>query len=540
MTIETTPVTPRRRKATVAATSAVLAVAVGLVGSLAACSAFNPPPMSTIGEVDFASPLAIPPLAESTVDGSGVRHFSLTAQAGQSDFGQGHATATRGFNGAYLGPTLVAERGEEVAVDVRNTLDEPTTVHWHGMHLPAAMDGGPHQMVAPGEIWTPRWTVDQPAATLWYHPHPHGETEKQVRQGMAGMFILHDDAERSAGLPAEYGVDDIPVIVQDASFDADARLQLTGGPFVGVLGDTLLVNGTVGPYLDVTTDVVRLRLLNASSARSYDFAFSDSRDFAIIASDGGLLDAPVRASDVQLSPGERAEILVRMSPGEDIVLRSLEQDLGGVVGFVGPSGAGDSFDVLQLRAADVLRQAGTIPAAFVPIERLSEADATAERSFTLDGTQINQREMDLGRIDEVVEVGSTEIWTVTNNMAAPHNFHVHDVQFQILTIGGSVPPAELAGWKDTVYLRPNTAYRLIMRFEDYTDPDMPYMYHCHLLRHEDAGMMGQFVVVEPGQSPGTPPGSSHHSGDGAGDEDARGGAREGYGPRDENPQSHEH
>jgi bilirubin oxidase len=108
--------------------------------------------------------------------------------------------------------------------------------------------------------------------------------------------------------------------------------------------------------------------------------------------------------------------------------------------------------------------------------------------------------MAMDHIDEVVELGSTEIWKVTNNMAFPHNFHVHDVQFQVLSIAGAAPPPELAGWKDTVYLRPNSEYRLIMRFDDYSDPDHPYMYHCHLLRHEDSGMMGQFLVLRPGQS----------------------------------------
>ena len=155
--------------------------------------------------------------------------------------------------------------------------------------------------------------------------------------------------------------------------------------------------------------------------------------------------------------------------------------------------------------------AGEVPAVLVPIERLDEDDATKSRTFTMDATQINQNNMDMDRIDEVVELGATEVWSVTNNMAAPHNFHVHDVQFQVLDIAGDAPPAALAGWKDTVYLRPNETYRLIMRFTDYADPDHPYMYHCHLLRHEDNGMMGQFLVVKPGTAvPTANEGESHH------------------------------
>jgi bilirubin oxidase len=202
---------------------------------------------------------------------------------------------------------------------------------------------------------------------------------------------------------------------------------------------------------------------------------------------------------VQLSPGERAEILVRMAPGETVVLRSEKPDLGGTLGALGAgNGGGDRFDVLELRAADSLRSAGTIPSALAAIDRLDPADAVQERHWELDGTQINQRNMDMDRIDAVAEVGTTEVWVVRNNMAFPHNFHVHDVQFQVLEYSGGPAPPQLAGWKDTVYLRPNETVRLIMRFDDYADPEAPYMFHCHLLRHEDNGMMGQFLVVEPG------------------------------------------
>ncbi|GAB3616912.1 multicopper oxidase domain-containing protein [Okibacterium endophyticum] len=531
------PRAPRRRFATIGVSSLIVG-AIGLTTVLSACGAFENEPISTVGEIEFDTPLSIPPLAESSVDGNGVRHFALAAQDGESDFGQAEPTATWGFNGAYLGPTIVADAGERVAVEVTNRLDEPTTVHWHGMHIPPEMDGGPHQMIDPGETWTPEWAIDQRASTLWYHPHPHGNTEEHVRKGLAGMFIVRDDAERSYGLPDRYGVDDVPVIVQDAQLDQNGQLRLTGGSFAGVLGDDLLVNGTVGPFFSVTTEVVRLRLLNGSSARSYNFVFADDREFALIASDGGLLDAPLTTSAVQLSPGERAEILVRMDPGENVVLRSAEQDLGGALSVMGPSGTGDTFDVLELRAADSLEARGRAPSAFEPIERLDESTATVERSFTLDGTQINQQNMDLKRIDEVVEVGATEIWTVRNGMAAPHNFHVHDVQFQVLTIGGDAPPPQLAGWKDTVYLEPNTDYRLIMRFEDYADRNIPYMYHCHLLAHEDRGMMGQFVVVEPGQSAGTPP-AAHAGHTGRADSGGDTGAG-GFGPRETTGEDHEH
>ena len=483
---------------------------LALTTVLGGCSAGSPT-VDTIGEVAFETPLRIPPLAESTTDATGRRTFDLTADEGETRFTAAGATETAGYNGSYLGPTIVADRGDDVRIRVHNALDEPTTTHWHGMHLPAKADGSPHQPVDPGASWSPEWKIDQPAATLWYHPHPHGQTAAQVGRGLAGMFILRDPAEAALALPRRYGIDDIPVIVQDVRFDADGRFVADSRDFVGPLGDTLLVNGTVGPRLDVTTDVVRLRLLNASPARVYTFALDDARDLALIGTDGGLRDRPFETPSVRLSPGERAEVLVRVAPGEKVVLQSRDVDLGGN-GFTRGNGGADRFDVLELVASDSLATVGTVPSTLVDLERLSDLDASAERRFELDGTQINQREMDPSRIDEVVELGATEVWDVRNNMALPHSFHVHDVQFQVLSVGGEPPTADLAGWKDTVLLRGNTEYRLIMRFTDYADPETPYMYHCHLLRHEDDGMMGQFVVVEPGDAPAPTDGGHHHGG----------------------------
>ena len=149
------------------------------------------------------------------MDADGTRVFDLDTRAGGKEFRPGRTTPTWGFNGGYLGPTLRAERGERVRANVRNSLDEASTVHWHGMHLPAGVDGGPHQMVDFGDRWSPQWTVDQPAASLWYHPHPHGATEKHVQRGLAGMFLLDDEPSAALPLPQRYGVDDLPLIVQD-------------------------------------------------------------------------------------------------------------------------------------------------------------------------------------------------------------------------------------------------------------------------------------------------------------------------------------
>lgn len=495
----------RRPRAAVIALSLSVAAAAALVGSLAACSGLGAGTIDTAGKVDFDTPLPVPPLAEPTIRADGTKVFTLDARSGTTEFVPGKRTTTWGFDGAYLGPTLVADRGDDVEVDVTNHLTEETSVHWHGMHLPAAMDGGPHQLVSPGEVWRPHWRIDQPAATLWYHPHLHGRTEKHVQLGMAGMFLVRDPQEAALALPRTYGVDDVPVIVQDKRFAPDGQFTDETAGFIGPIGDTLVVNGAVGPYLDVSTSLVRLRLLNASPARTYDFGFADRRTVQLIATDGGLLPAPVAVDHIRLSPGERAEVVVPVRPGERAVLRSFPPELGLDGPLPGMNAGSDTLDVLQLRASATLTPSAPVPATLAPLERWDAADAAVTRTFRLDGHEINGRKMESGRIDETVTVDTLEQWVVTNTMDLPHSFHVHDVQFQIASIGGSPPPPELAGWKDTVYLPPHTEFRLLMRFADYTDRNAPYMYHCHLLSHEDAGMMGQFVVVKPGQSAGTVP-----------------------------------
>jgi blue copper oxidase len=491
----------RRWGVALVSAGAVLALCCG-GGAVAAVVAWSRADLDTAGQIDFRNALAVPPLAESRIDGEGRRVFDLRAREGRADLGQDQPTRTWGFNGDYLGPTLRAKRGERVVVNVANGLAEPTSVHWHGMHLPARMDGGPHQEVRPGATWSPAWTVDQPAATLWYHPHPHGQTARHVERGLAGMFILDD--ENSAKLPHEYGVDDVPVIVQDRDFDGGGQFDDEGGT-----GDTVLVNGTVAPYLDVRTERVRLRLLNASAARTYSFGLSDGRPFTLIGTDGGLLPAPHDLGRTRLSPGERAEIVVAMKPAERVTLRSFPADLDNPLSdrF---AGGRDTLDVLELRTESDLASSPEVPAVLAPIERLDPGEAATTREFKLSGRQINGQKMDMGRIDAVVTKDTTEVWEITKEDGTPHSFHVHDVQFQVLSVGGEAPPAELSGWKDTVLLAPNKTIRIIARFADYADPDVPYMYHCHVLKHEDAGMMGQFVVVEPGQKPGRPDTHSHH------------------------------
>ena len=467
---------------------------------------------SNVGELSFANELRIPPLAEPSVDEPGRKVFDLRLEEGDAELLPGKQTETWGANGPYLGPTLRAERGDEVTVNVDNELPKTTTLHWHGMHLPAAADGGPHQKIEPGETWSPSWTIDQPAASLWYHPHLMGQTGDHLYRGIAGMFILDDPASESLPLPDEYGVDDIPLVIQDKRLDDDGSLDFSESMIspTGRLGDKILINGTYDPHVEVTDSLVRLRLLNGSTARIYDIGFADDREFTLIATDGGLLERPERMNRIRLSAGERAEIVVELEPGESVILRSFEPDLGTNAVEGRFSGADDSFDLLELRAATKLDDSQDLPEKLVPQERppLSEVDRV--RRFELGNREINDRKMDMARIDQVIELGMTEIWEVENTTGTPHSFHPHDVRFRILEYAGEAPPPSLSGLKDTVYVPPGETVRLLTSFEDYADPDLPYMFHCHVLEHEDRGMMGQFVVVEPGQRAAATVGGYEH------------------------------
>jgi FtsP/CotA-like multicopper oxidase with cupredoxin domain len=458
----------------------------------------------------FTNRLRIPPLAESRTDPDGAKRFDLTLLAGgRSAFLPGRTTEdTWGINGPYLGPTVRAARGDKVRMTVTNQLPEPSTLHWHGMRLPARMDGGPHQLIEPGATWTPEWTIDQPATTSWFHPHPHGRTAMHVYRGLAGLFLIDDpDGPR---LPSRYGVDDIPLIVQDKKLDDDGSLATGGvdeGTF-GLLGDTILINGSYDPYLEVTTELVRFRLLNASNARVYRMGFADNRTFDVVAGDAGPLTRPAPADRVKISPGERMEIVVRFAPGETVVLNSRGE----------PEKAAndieeEDFDLLKVVAAGSLATSDPLPASLGGTPAAAVPPGARIRQFALSGSEINNKDMDLTRIDEVVPAGAREIWEI-NNTTYAHNFHIHEVAFRILDINGAPPPAYLAGPKDTVFLPKKAKARLLVQFGTFVDPAMPYMYHCHLLRHEDKGMMGQFVVVEPGTEdriPRTIPDPHHHN-----------------------------
>ena len=432
------------------------------------------------------APLSIPPLIEPTIE-NGVSHYELTIGASQHDYKQASMTDTYSYNGmSVLGPTLRLRTGDSVVISVTNELDQPTTTHWHGADVPAEDDGGPHSLIEPGTTWVADFDVIQPAATLWYHPHFHGTTAEHVYRGGAGLIIIEDDNSAATLLPATYGVDDIPVIIQDRDFTSDGQLDFAiDEGDNGNLDGVLTVNGTINPYVETPTGLVRLRLLNGSQARIYQLSV-EGADMTKIASDGGYLAGPV-VIELVLAPGDRAEIIVNVGAESAALVDS-------------------AFGrVLELRPDGSAVGAGILPDKLATIERIPESEITVDRVFDMEDVRnfwefgpswaINGAQFDMSRIDVTVQLGDTERWTLFGD-DGQHVFHPHQIQFQILTINGEPPPPEESGWEDSVLVNGDREVVIAARFHSYAAEDTPYMFHCHILDHEDLGMMGQFLIVE--------------------------------------------
>lgn len=452
--------------------------------------------LSTTAYATSAPPLTIPPLLENLDPTGDIAHFEMNVQTGLRTFLPGLSTETYGYNGDFLGPTIRVRDGQRFSAKIRNQLHEPTTLHWHGLHVPAQWDGGPRQPIAAGSDWNPNFTIDQQAATLWYHPHAMGLTGAQVYRGLAGLFIIEDEFSDRLELPKTYGVDDIPLIIQDRRFSQDGQFLYTQNMhdvINGVLGNQLLVNGQLTPGFQATTGLLRLRLLNGSNSSIYRISFSGGLAFKMIASDGGFLQQPVPLSTIILSAGERAEILLDLSSMAAETTQLVVEQYGG-----------SRFEAMQIKKASQPNQSMPIPKTLRTVERLKPEDAVKTRSFVMETMSmgmtgerltINGKKMDPKRIDERIKHNTVEIWEITNRasmmMSMPHSMHLHDVQFQILDRNGQPPEAHELGYKDTVLIPQGESVRIIIPFGDYRGI---YMYHCHLLEHEDDGMMGQFEV----------------------------------------------
>lgn len=431
--------------------------------------------------------LPIPILLQDLDPAEAVAAYELRVQSGVTEFFEGISTPTLGYNGSYLGPVIKLTKGEDVRMRVVNELRETTSVHWHGLEVEGTADGGPHQVIGAGETWSPTFTVNQPAATLWFHPHVIGTTAIQVYYGLAGLILIEDENSKSLGLPDDYGINDIPLILQDRSFNPDGSFYYATNMMDGAYGDYILVNGAPTPYLEVSQVKMRFRVVNGANARNFNLRLADRSTFYQIASDGGLLEAPILSESLFITPGERAEIIIDFSKyeeGERLQLIS------------------DNALIMTFRIGEASEDRTVLPQKLAEIEKIDERLTLGTKTIELDGmghmVTLNGRKFDMDRIDDNVTLGDIEVWEITTTgtmmMGSPgHPFHIHGTQFQILSRDGVAPEASEQGWKDTVFVRANETVRIIVRF----NYEGVFMYHCHILEHEEAGMMGQLEVVNP-------------------------------------------
>ncbi len=328
--------------------------------------------------------------------------------------------------------------------------------------------------------------MTQEASTLWFHPHPKGKTAEQVYNGLAGLIYIEDENSKSLGLPNDYGKNDIPLIFQDRTFDEKKQLNYSAVMNDdGTIGDTLLINGTLNPKLTVKREKVRLRLLNGSNARNYTFKLSTGDSFVQIATDGGFLNEPVTLKEITLTPSERAEVVV------DFAQIRTENDLA----LVDENGS----ILLPFEVSDRSGENIEIPEEindFAISEEEMNLPVTkkVELYGMMDQVTINGKKFDPERIDFTQEQGVTEVWEIYNKPdemgGMIHPFHIHGAQFKILSRNGEVPPENERGWKDSISIKPDERVKIAIKFK-YKGV---YMFHCHILEHEDNGMMGQVKV----------------------------------------------
>ena len=434
----------------------------------------------------FHVPLRIPRVLKPVLSTGARDYYETTMRPARVEILPGKKTGIWGFDGRFPGPTLKVQRGREVVVRRKNALNVPTSTHLHGGRVPPRSDGQPHDLVFPGEQKDYVYPNEQEAATLWYHDHTHHHTSRNNYMGLAGLYIIEDEAEGDLNLPKdEY---DIPLVLHDRSFKADGSFRFKDKRN-RVLGDVFLVNGRPTPYLEVANRKYRFRILNASHTRGYKLALDSGAPLIQIASDGGLLTAPAPATNVELWPAERAEVVIDFSTypvGTSIVLQH-------------QGDPADPESVRPLMRFDVTREESdpsSLPLMLRPIERITTGtvERTFRLSFDLDHRrwEINGKPFNSTRVDAEPKLGDTEIWTFENLSSTTHPMHLHLVQFQILSRGNGMLTAGEMGWKDTVRVDPSSSVRIGMKFEGFTGR---YVFHCHNLAHEDHSMMAQMRVI---------------------------------------------
>ncbi len=445
----------------------------------------------------FSAPLAIP----TVLDGG--TNISFSAQTGVTLLGNGFTVNTLGYDKAsILGPTIKIKQGEQFHLNFTNNLIEATNIHWHGLEVPADQDGYPTDVIQSGSTFSYQFMVNNRPGTYWYHPHPDMATASQVYRGLAGFFLVSSPQEAALNLPS--GAFDVPLVLQDKRLEGGLEYDPDNDDrSIGMFGESVLVNGIVGPLLEVAASTYRFRLLNGSNARIYNFALSDGAKFQLIGTDGGLLNTAEEVSAVLLAPGERADILVNfgaLSVGSEIFLQSNP--------FSGTIAQGkQSFPIMKFKVSRQEKDSFVLPKSLLAVDVIPASAAVITRTFNIGHMmshgrgmesmimhQINGKTFDANRTDVVVNAGSTEIWEFDNNLGTEtHPMHVHAGQFQVLSRSGgrnAVQPWE-KGWKDTVLAFPGEKIRIIIKFPEHKGK---YVFHCHNLEHEDGGMMLNYEI----------------------------------------------
>lgn len=433
-------------------------------------------------------PLRIPELLKPDEETATDMYYTVIAQPGEVQLLPGAKTKTWGFNAPFLGKTILFKNGKTIHITLKNELPELTTFHWHGLNVPGPItDGGCHAPVYPGESTQIEFKCHQPAATLWLHAHPCPATAEHVWKGLATEVLVTDDVEAKLPFPRNFGVDDIPVILQDRHFHEDNQLDyIADYDPDGVQGPTPVINGTVNPYFDVTTQRLRLRLLDGANRREWRLHFSDDLKFTQIASDGGILPEPVDFTHLMLTCAERAEIIVDFKghkPGDVVTLYC------------------DDVPVMHFRIHEFAADNTELPDHLVDIPDPEVTAGAPVHKVVMSGmdeeVMMNGKKFDMQRIDDRQQVGHVEYWDIsnTNDMSngMVHPYHMHGTQFRVVSRNGHAPYPNENGLKDTVGVNPGETVRLKVWFEHLG----VYMNHCHIIEHEDGGMMAQFEVYDP-------------------------------------------
>lgn len=487
-------------------------LALGSQHILSACSALTtsstPPDIS--GEPDLEVRLIAQPDSAHIFPGKPTNVWRFSGEVLH-----GPASALLTLPNSYLGPIFNVKTGTHLRVHFENQLPEKSIVHWHGLHVPDSADGHPRLAVESGETYVYDFRVMDRAGSYWYHPHPHGRTGPQVYRGLAGLFLIHDDQEAALSLPT--GEHDLPIVIQDRYFNRDNQL-IYDPSVMGMFGNQILVNGFPDYQMQVDRTAYRLRLLNGSNARIYKLAWDDNSPLQVIGTEGGLLEEPLQRNYLTLAPAQRIDLWVDFSnrePGSIIRMVNLSEFSQTPV---------EEFPIFSIAVNDTQPTPAVLPSAFLPHAALDPTQAVnrnTPRSFVLQmgmGMRwlINGRVFEMSDVarDEKVRLGDIEIWEFYNQgmggmgmgmggMQQPHPMHIHGLQFKILD--RQVDPASVndnsynglkdgfvdEGWHDTVIVMPGEKVRLVMAFEDFSGL---YLYHCHILEHEDMGMMRNYQV----------------------------------------------